>query len=226
VVALGEIGSQLVAEELGIYLTRARWKPAPREKNFWFLSHTLEIADYAFALRYAGQIHGYDITWIGETELKRDPVTVTIPIVAKAGQAQEQEKTLKLIPDGMYTVAQSDKRTASYLLELDRGTMALTSQSPLQRQALAQKIAGYQEFMASGLYGTLFGMAKPPRITWVTTSEKRLASIQATVEQTTAEAYQSLHWFTTLSLATPAAALSAPIWSVAGKEGRHVLFKG
>ena len=87
-------------------------------------------------------------------------------------------------------------------------------------------MAGYQEFMASELYTTVFGMAKPPRITWVTTTEKRLASIKAAVEESVSEQWQHLRWFTTQSLATQEAVLTKPIWSVAGKDGRYVLFKG
>ena len=233
VVALAQVGAQLVAEELAIPFSKVRFKPLSRETNLWFLSHTLEIADYVFCLRYATQESGHTVNWIGEAELKRaNPITITLSIETQKGQETTvQERPYRLIPDGVYSIQAPDKdgeegRLTHALFELDRGTTTLSSQSPLQKQGLKHKIVAYEEFMRLGLYKTLFSMKAPPRITWVTTSEKRLEGIRNTVEEVVDEKFLNLFWFTTQELATPDAVLSKPIWSVAGRDELNVLFKG
>jgi len=226
VIALDEVGAHLVSDELGIERERISYTKSARaaeDRNYWLLLHTLEVADFGCAVRQA-QADG--VSWVGETELKRDPVRVRVQVPANgAKNGPTQEKDVSLISDGLYTVESQQKR-AFFMLECDRGTTTINSQSPLQRRDIMQKIAAYHVFATAGLYKEAFQMGAPPRVTWVTTSDKRLQSLMQAVEDTIDDGRgRMMHWFTTKDQVTPASVLSQPIWQVAGQDEHLALIK-
>ena len=209
--ALDRLGAHLVAEELGIPFAAIDYRPRPSEQNLWFMGHTLSIVSYLLTLRQACAQHQYEVSCIGEGELRRNPEHVKLAGGERVG----------FVPDGYYVLTKAGAKSHLFL-EMDRGTSTIHAYSPLQRRDWKRRMAGYAAGLQNGLFTQRYGL-RSMRLTVVVSSPTRLQNLLAATEEAV-ESYQDSFWFTTVGEITPETVLTAPIWRVAGRgERRYAL---
>ena len=209
VYCLDERGSDLIAAELGIDRGDIDWKPRHARIGSYFMEHTLAVNDVRIALELACRKTGSRIgEWADEQDLKRAHTREQelVHVVGARGNRQR----VAVIADG-YFVLRSGNRKAHFFLEVDRATIA--------NKRWMQKIRAYNAYYKSGKYQARYG-TRSLRMLTVTTGEKRLANLIASTERAGGD---KMYWFTTFDQAAFQNILTAPIWEVAGCEGRYAL---
>ena len=204
---LDRLGAQVVAEELGLDGGKVEWRPKPSEQNLWFMAHTIAIVDFALTLRSACEQRAFELTWVGESELRRDPERVKLA----------SGERVSFIADGYYVLTKAGTKSHLFL-ELDRGTSTIHAYSPLQRRDWKRRMAGYAQSLQSGLLTERYGFHSM-RVTVVTSSQVRLNNLRAATEEAVPD-HADHFWFTTVQEITPQTVLE-PIWYVAGKGNQR-----
>ena len=205
---LDRLGAHLVTQELGIPFAAIDYRPRPSEQNLWFMEHTLSIVSYLLTLRQACAQRQYEVSWIGESELRRNPERVKLA----------NGERVSFIPDSYYVLAKAGAKSHLFL-EMDRGTSTIHAYSPLQRRDWTRRMAGYEESLQSGLFTQRYGF-RAMRVTVVTSSHARLNNLLAATEAAV-PGHRDHFWLTTVEQITPETVLTAPIWAVAGREDRR-----
>jgi len=210
----------LLAEEYGVFPEEIAWKPKDNNVRWMFLEHLLATNDVRIAIELAANQYGYTLPrWLDEMTLKsvemRDSVEIRGPAGAKL--------TITIVPDGYFFLTAGSYDYHCFL-EVDMGTETAKS-SKFGRRDFSRKMLGYQAYWKSGLYDKRYdpeGKYKglPMQVLTVTTSGARLASLKRVAEEAGAG---EEFCFTTFDRISPETVLTAPIWSVAGKEGLHSL---
>ncbi len=172
--------------------------------------------------------HKYSLrTWKSDRTLWQEHKGRKVTYSGPLGGIYEKE----IIPDGYYVFASqvaADGRTGVRLdritVEVDLGTQTLRQrQKKIKRpqRTWEHRIRAYLAyFQPGGLYERLYG-SNTGRLLVVTTSERRLLSLQ---EVTETMGGHERFWFTTLEALTPEAALTAPIYTVAGQRRQRYRF--
>ena len=212
-VVYGKSPTLYVVDRRGVELLRATfgleeivWYPSNKDLKLEFLEHTLAINDVRIAITKAACAPDFELRhWINETELKADYDRVTIR--RPSGKVQN----VSLIPDS-YLVLRTPFGLAHLFLELDRGTMST--------ERFVTKILAYQQYQKSGAYTKRYN-ARSMRVITVTSSEKRLASLKLATEKVGGSWQFS---FAVLTDVNEMNVFSSPIWQVAGKKERELLF--
>jgi len=211
---LDRSGARLVAEELGIPLAMMDWRPRPSEQNLWFMAHTLAIVDFALTLRQACEQHQYEMSWVGESQLRRDSERVKVPT------GDHGTETVAFIPDGYCVMVNNEGRSSRIMLELDRGSVTIRAHSPLQRRAWIRRMKGYAYGLENGLFAQRYGFRSSMRVAVVASSPTRLQNLLAATEEAV-ENHQDSFWFSTVEEITPETVLTEPIWAVAGRGDKR-----
>lgn len=200
---LAEQGAQLIAGIEGAERASVAWRRKDNDVDFYFLEHSLLINDMRIAVALAARRSGWTLTcWLTERELKSLKERVPDPV--------HPDRTLPIAPDAYFTLELGDKR-ASFFLEIDQATEA--------NKRFKAKVQAYLAYVTSGQYQERY-QTKSLRVLTVTTGERRVANLKSTTEKV---AGSDFFWFTTFGMATAEKILTAPIWRVAGQEGRHAL---
>jgi Replication-relaxation len=209
---LSKEGIAVLAAQLGCTvedLLSSRRQTVPKRD----LEHFILINDVWIALKIAAsQHHAKIVTWISESEFKKDPLIVPADATLTAGKSRPQE----FVPDGYFhlEIERNQRRTLHRFVEIDRGKETGISTNPIYR-TWETKVNLYQQYYDLGAYQKRFRTQQMAILT-ITTSEERLANLKRVSENSGGE---SLFWFTTFDKATSDAILTKPIWQLAGKTG-------
>jgi hypothetical protein len=211
---LSRKGAELIANELGTTPGKLRYwgkgdddDHRATEVSQLFLNHALDINDVRIAVQHGAAGLGCTVEeWLDDTDLKRPERKESVTITTEHGGHVK----VPVIPDAYFVVRLGDQR-ARFFLELDRATM---SNSRWKRRILA-----YRKFVESGKYFERY-KATSLRILTVTTTPKRMASLQLT---TANAGGGDLFWFTTLPDATSGNFLLSRIWRLANEAAGGLL---
>ena len=211
---LDDRGAQWLARRWDCEVTDLDWHPKRKQVGHLFLDHLLATNDVRVSLVVAAGRHGFTIeTWLDDATLKRRPDYVTV------SGPQGGRKRTAVIPDGYFTLAQGNQ-LGHLFLEVDRRTV--TGESALSnKRDWKRRIRGYLEYYASGQYQSRY-QTRSLRVLVVTTGEKRLANLKAITEKAGG---RSRFWYATFQRLQAGDGLTDPVWSIAGREGRHSLVK-
>ncbi len=137
------------------------------------LDHLLQVNDIRIAVTLAAQHNQWRLEeWLDEFSLKANPDYVSIAGASKP-----------VLPDGYFCLSVPQGK-ARFFLEVDRGTEPHHKFKP--------QIEVYEAYIRSGQYQERY-KAKSLRILIVTTTNRRLASLQATVKKAGGS---DRYWFT------------------------------
>ena len=210
----------MLAEEYGVFPEEITWKPKDNNVRWMFLEHLLTTNDVRIAIELAAEQHGYALhRWLDDMTLKSVEMRDSVTIYGPSGAPLK----VTLVPDGYFFLT-TGGYDYHYFLEVDMGTETAKS-SKFGRRDFSRKMLGYQAYYESGLYDEKYdpeGKYKglPMQVLTVTTSEARLTTLKRVAEEAGAGESFGVTTFGRLSAET---VLTAPIWSVAGKEGVHSL---
>ncbi len=171
----------------------------PRTQLGWkFLDHLLHVNDVRVSIILATRQHGLEvIRWLDEPYFRAHKDYTMVPT------AGGKQRKYPVLPDGYFllgNVPQGATGRAHFFLEIDRGTEPLDKFTP--------QIVAYDEYVRSDAYERRFS-AKSLRILIVTTTDKRLANLQAATRRVSSASY---YWFTTFDRVTCETVLTRPIW--------------
>ncbi len=190
---LGKRGVEVLVTDMG--LERSDIHVPPRGALGWRqVEHLLAVNDVRVAITRAAKAQGWDLEeWRDAAAFRADPDYTVV--ADKKGKKQRKP----VLPDG-YFCLDTPRGKARCFLEVDRGTEALARFRP--------QVRVYQAYTASGGYQARF-QAKSLRVLVVTTTARRLASLQAAVR---AEGGDRKYWFTTFDRVTAESVLTGNIW--------------
>lgn len=208
----GSSPTMYVLDKRGVELLRTEfgyenfvWYPSNKDLKTEFLAHTTAINTFRIAATLAAQVHGYELVkWMGESDLKANYDRV--PIRTPYGKMQ----SISLIPDS-YFLLKTPNGYAHFFLELDRGTMT--------SKRFKTKVLAYLAYAHTGLAEKRYGTNRF-RVLTVTESQRRNDNLKGVTEGIEGK---NRFWFGVLSDLTPECVLTAPMWSVAGRDDRMAL---
>jgi hypothetical protein len=126
-------------------------------------------------------------------------------------------RQLAVVPDG-YFVLEGEGHASAFALEVDRATV--------EEKPFKDKVRAYGEWKVTGAYERRYG-TKSLRVLWLVADQSRDSTrLERIIRWTEAEGGRSLFWFAVLDQLTPSSILSAPLWRVAGRDGRYALLTG
>lgn len=212
--ALGQVGAEILMQEVGMDPAVADWKPRSREENYPFLQHLLDTTELRIRLTLACEAHKVTlVSWTDEREIKSQEAYDSVSLAGPMGGTQK----VAVIPDASFVIRMGDKQ-ARYVLENDRGTVTIAP-SLWNRRGWTQKIKAYMEYYQSGLYEKRYHTASMLVLT-VTTSQARLEQMMRATEEAGGD---SRFLFTTFTNAQADTLLTGEIWYRAGREGAYSL---
>lgn len=178
VYGIGNKGAGWLKREQGVPYRQLDWGDKGQVGRL-FLDHALLVSDVMVALALACRRRPeFELLTANEatpTVRDREPFqwSVNLPGQVKCG----------VIPDRVFGLQfrdESGRRTqAWYFLEADRGTMPIT-RTGLDRSSIQRKLLAYAATWSQNLHRTRFGWNRF-RVLTVTSSEKRIASMQEAV---------------------------------------------
>jgi hypothetical protein len=197
------------------FLSVARAEPTSAA----FLTHLLTINDFRVQVILACERHGVALAeWRDERELWQAHGKEKMVVFLQGIRTETA-----IIPDGFFII-QTPERRFNHFLEVDLSTETARASAAKSRD-FARKIATYIEFFKQpspellSLYEQKYG-TRGGRVLIVTTSEGRLRTLKALVEEVGGN---ERYWLTTFERIGQGGVLLTPIWSVAGQEEQEIL---
>jgi protein involved in plasmid replication-relaxation len=202
VYGIGKRGAQLLAEAGAAISDKLDWTQKNQRATAQFLAHTVETAETMIAFDLACRVHGV-VRLVDQHEL--------VPYLPEATRAQShpfrcrvtlrvKELPLPLIigvvPDRLFSLMLGDDTRNNFALELDRGTMDITSRRLIGKSSFRRKLLGYWELWKSDRHTERWGF-KSFRVLTATPSEKRLQNMIAAQREIVGTAGSNLFLFTT-----------------------------
>jgi len=204
-------GASVVARDRKIDERELDWRARHNDRELYFMRHTLAINDFRIAVTLAAQERGLAVSWTDERALKRREMKDYVD------DPKHQGRQLVVVPDGYFTVEQGRHKSA-FAVEIDRATV--------EEKPFKEKVRAYGEWKVTGTYERRYAI-KSLRVLWViadvTRDSTRLERIKRWTE---AEGGRSLFWFAMLDDISPQTIIEAPVWQVAGRDGRYPLLTG
>ncbi|HXG37042.1 MAG TPA: replication-relaxation family protein [Dehalococcoidia bacterium] len=211
VYCLAARGAQLLRQELKLHPNQLEWRPKDRQRELYFLQHTLAINDFRICAILAAKFRNFTLDWVDERTLRRREMRDYVI------DPRDKSQKLAIVPDGYFTLA-SDSGVSAFALELDRGTV--------EEKSFKTKVRAYGEWKQTGVYEQRYG-TKSLRVLFVVEPNKRdphrLARIKRWCE---AEGGRSLFWFASNDHVSEISIFDEPVWQVAGREGEFSLVAG
>ncbi len=159
VYALDKKGADFVAGEQQVPVGRISWRRKHNRVEFFFLEHTVGVAEVNVALQLATR--GRDdvelILWKREAFLPKDRVR----------DPDDWEEKLPVAPDAFFGIHGPQGRSF-FFVEVDMGTENL--------ERVRSKLVAYQEYWRSGTYQERYGVGHF-RVLTITTGPQRLANL-------------------------------------------------
>ena len=174
VYALGPSGRKYLTSQGVLYSYRQQEK----EAKILYLAHTLKVADFMIDLQLSlpEEVDLYHSDEFRVLFSPKEEVTWKVPITYR-----EEELSIGVIPDYVFALSRGDE-ICVYCLEVDRGTMPVYREKPLQTSFL-RKIIAYHETWRTGFAAKNFDW-KRFRVVTVTSSSLRSAHLISACEKT------------------------------------------
>lgn len=174
VYALGPSGRKYLASQGVLYSYRQQEK----EVKILYLAHTLKVADFMIDLELSlppdvQLYHGDEFRVLFTAE---PMVTWKVPI-----QYGDEDLSIGVIPDYLFALIR-DEETCVYCLEIDRGTMPVYRERPIQT-SFVRKILAYHQTWKTGFAAENFDW-KRFRVVTLTTSSERNAHLVSACQRT------------------------------------------
>ena len=204
-------GARLIAHELKVELAALDWRPKNNDRELYFLQHTLAINDFRIAVTLAARHQALSLDWTTDRTLRRREVRDYVADPKREGDR------LVIIPDGYFRLSREGRETA-FVLEMDRATV--------EEKPFKAKVRAYGEWKLTGAYQKRHG-THSLRILFVVADNRRDPHRLERIKRwTEAEGGRSLFWFAMLDDISPQTIIEAPVWQVAGRDGRYPLLTG
>jgi hypothetical protein len=204
-------GAGVVARDRKVEFRELNWRPQHNDRELYFMRHTLAVNDFRIALTLAAQERGLSLTWSDERALRRREMKDYVE------DPKHRGRQLAVVPDG-YFVLEGEGHASAFALEVDRATV--------EEKPFKDKVRAYGEWKVTGTYERRYG-TKSLRVLWLVADVGRDSTrLQRIRRWTEAEGGRSLFWFAMLDEITHLGILNAPLWQVAGREGRYALLAG
>ena len=173
VYGLGDKGSALLKQELGVDICEPSWGEKNRAIGRMFLEHALLVSDVMITIELACRKR--EIRLVTEKELrlpgKRQPFQWKVNV--------NRRLKLGVIPDRVFGLEFTDQygnsQRTHFFLEADRGTMPVKRRS-LSQTSFYRKLLAYEATWTRNLHHTYFGFHRF-RVLTVTTSAARVKSL-------------------------------------------------
>lgn len=176
IIALGEMGRELLMQERGVPPHLIDTTPRADEENNLKIKHILAITDFQIAVQKScatSALHLED--WLEEKELGYLRTQTPLTDIGPDGHP------LKLpIADVFFTIRQKDM-LGKFHGEIDRATEDIRH-STYERQSISGKVLEYLAWEQTDHYRQEFG-TRPLRVLFVTIGERRLKNMLKAVEQ-------------------------------------------
>jgi hypothetical protein len=195
-------GADVLATETGIGKDELDWRGRDRQRELYFMRHTLALNDALIAFINGAAARRWRLRWSGDRTLRR-----------KLGKANRAG----VVPDAVLDMTTPEKEYG-FALELDRGTV--------QEKPFKKKVEAYGELVARGRGRQLLGVDDLRVLFVVAAGDDDGRRLERIVDWTGAAGGGSLFWFAVLSDLVPENVFSGPVWTVAGSPGRHGLIEG
>jgi hypothetical protein len=180
VYALADRGARLLIERDGIEFANVEWSRKNREAGRPFIEHQLAIVDFSVALQRATR-NRPDVRLIRPEEIMaaiperirnaRNPFSFKVK-VAQRGMVRERA----IVPDFTFGLALANSSRRYFLVEVDRGTMPIVRNDPMQT-SFEQKMRAYLIAHAAKLHERHFGW-NTFRVLTITTDDRRMRSMR------------------------------------------------
>ena len=214
VYALGDAGARLLADvDDRAQGARVSWAQKNKEVGRPFLEHTLAIADFAIALRAdvrrSNRLDCLDgpelVARLPEaTRNRAKPFRLTVPVIFRGTRL-----TIGVEPD--YAVSLGDRergRRASFLIEIDRGTMPVM-RSDLAQSSMMRKFLAYGALWRAKAHTSELGW-RNFRVLVVTSNTERTTNMRDCLRELTGGKGSPLFWFADKHDLLQGSVLSAP----------------
>ena len=185
-------GMEYLANAHGVPASSLGWDRFMNSAKFIRKPHHRAINDIQIALTASAAREGFRVDLVCDEQ---------------AVKREHKRQKVRYEPDSVMTIARElDGAVLHFMLEADLGT-----EGP---GAWKKKIRACERFYSSGKYEEMYE-TRDMRVLTVTTSPLRVERLKRCTEDAGG---RIRHYFTTFDDATPAAFLTKPIWSVAGRE--------
>lgn len=209
---LGKRAVPLLAQVYGLLPEEIDWKPAHKKVSWYFLAHLLATNDARVAIEVAADRRGHNlIEWQDERTLRGKEMKARVTI--KTSKGRDLQYTV--VPDGyfqLFVSNETDRYEYRHLIEIDMGTES--------GRRFSRKLKGYLSYWESGQYRDRYG-TDILRVLIVTTGEKRMKNLKEIAERV--GVMDGVFYFTTFDRISAETVLTAPVWEIAGHEGRFTL---
>jgi len=213
---LDEAGALCLVRELGLEPRELDWHPGGSEVGWSFLDHLVATNDVRLSIELAALGRGHTIArWIDDKALRSRQMKDTVTLTSREGRSERAA----VVPDGYFKLATAGD-AYNFFVEIDKRTVTGES-SVWGRRDWSRKIKVYLAYHSAGSYERRYGTADM-RVLTVTTGPKRLANLRE-ITGRVAGVQAPRFWFTTFDQVSPETVLTAPIWAIAGRDGRHAL---
>ena len=213
--SLDKRGAEYLSGEMGIELPHIHWRPKNAEDNPSYLRHFLKTNDVRIALSLACERNGVTLDdWLSDRELKSAGMKDYVIISGARGAKQRAA----VVPDASFALSWG-KRSATFLLELDLGTVTIRP-TLWERRGWTRRIKAYRAYLGSETCRSRYGVQNAQVLT-ITTTDSRREHLQEATKKTGAGMD---FWFSTLTHAIePGRLLTQPIWHRIGSTKRFSL---
>jgi hypothetical protein len=176
ILALGEMGGELMIQERGVPAHLINTTPYANEESNQKIKHILAITDFQICVQESCTARLLTLeVWLEDKEIRHLRTPETALMVGPDGQA------IKLpIADVFFVIKQANAR-GMWHAEIDRVTEDITH-STYERQSIIGKILEYLAWEQSDQYRQEFGK-RPLRALFVTIGERRLRNMLKAVEK-------------------------------------------
>ena len=206
-------GATLVSELLGVSPNDLLWSTGTKPpKDYYFMKHFVAISDFRITLTHATtdsnvSLLGFIPEHYGAKHLSG---RVTKYIKDVAFSITDPKEKISHTPDAVFALEKAGKQ-ALYFLEIDRGTETIGNPS----KGIGKMIRFYEGYAHDEKYkGYAEDFHCPPftrfRLLIVTTSERRIANIRATLGTNPTPLYR-FFWLTTFDQVSETT-LFDPVW--------------
>jgi len=197
-------GARIVGHELK---TDLDWRASDKNRELYFLQHTLAINDFRICAILAAQRLGLSLDWVDERTLRRREMKDYVSDPKRDGAK------LAIVPDGYFRLDD-----ASFALELDRSTV--------EEKPFKTKVRAYGNWKLSGTYKKRYDTESLRVLFVIASKERDPHRLERIKRWSEAEGARSLFWFADSADVTEHDIFTQPVWQVAGRDGRYALLTG
>jgi hypothetical protein len=208
---LSRQGAELLAHETGSDPADLGFDPRRHQVSQFHLRHLVTCSTVRICLEHAATAAGLRITsWLADRELRSPQMKDMVTLERQDGRRVQSA----VVPDAFFTL-EIPERSLNFMVEVDLATV--TGESEVwNRRTWARKVAAYVAYVKTGSYERRYHSTSL-RVLTVCPSAQRVANLRRITETTGGRRF----WFSTIDQLHQA--FSAPIWSVAGRDGFYRL---